>query len=93
MKIRKIGIALAAKKLDFTQHLRLIAILGKAAIGILEVAGGNDHSVSYFKKIGIIATLRASDPQSGIFFIHKFWETQRTHFPPMTGERRAVLPT
>jgi len=70
MKMGQIGIALAAKKLDFTQYLRLIAILGETAIGILEVAGGNDHSVSNFKKIGIIATLRASNPQSGIF-VHK----------------------
>lgn len=61
MKVRQIGIALAAKKLDLAQDLRFIAILGKTAIGILYITGGDNHSIGNFKKIGIIAALRTDD--------------------------------
>jgi hypothetical protein len=62
VKIGEIGVALTTEKLDFTQDLGLIAILGKAAIGVLQIAGGYDHTIGNFEKIGIIAALRASNP-------------------------------
>jgi hypothetical protein len=62
VEIGEIRIALPTKKLDFTQDLRLIAILGKTAIGILDIAGGDDYPVGNFKKIGVIAALGASNP-------------------------------
>ena len=61
MEIGEIGIALTAKKLDFTKDLRFITILSKTAIAILDIAGSYDYTVSHFKKIGVIAALRAGD--------------------------------
>jgi len=62
MKVGEVSVALTAEKLDLAQDLGLIAVLGEAAIGVLDVAGGDDHPVGNFKKIGVIATFRASNP-------------------------------
>ena len=67
MKLRQIRIAFSAIEFNFTQDLGFITVLAETAIVILDIPGGNNNTVSYFKKIGIIAAFRAHNPHTGIF--------------------------
>ena len=66
----KILVALAAKELDLSQNLRLVAFLDKAAIFILEISGGQHNPVGDFKEVGIVAAVRATDARPAFGWNH-----------------------
>ena len=62
MKTGEVGIAFTAKEFYFTQNLRVVTVQSEAAIGILHIAAGNEHSVGYLQEIVVVAAYRADYP-------------------------------
>jgi hypothetical protein len=89
--VGKILIALAAKKLDLPQNLRLVSFLGKAPICILEIPGGQDNPVGDFKEIGIVAAVRATNARPA--FLRKLagWKYFGFHCLPRQKKRGCPL--
>ena len=69
MKLAQVAPAFTAVKFDFPKNLRLVNLLAKTAVTILNITSGENNPISHFKEFGCIAALGAGDTQS-VFYVN-----------------------
>ncbi|MFZ5766534.1 MAG: hypothetical protein ACOY4H_13190 [Thermodesulfobacteriota bacterium] len=67
METGQVGIAFTTVEADFTEDLRFITILTEAAITVLDIVGGENHSIGNFDEIVVVPAVRTTDPHA--FFV------------------------
>lgn len=73
MKPGEISITFPAEKTDLAKYLRFISLLGKTAITVLHIMGGENHSISDFKKIPVVAAIGADNAVGAFFSFRAFF--------------------